>query len=123
MRKLIVVFTVVAAPLVTAAPAAAATADHPAAGSRDAAVVVMRFARDGLAHPPCSSRFAGPRGRHVAAVGRDEGGRRGRDAAPTPPRRRRDGVGMRRRARGALRPGVRGQRLGPGAAGGGLILR
>lgn len=79
MRKLIVVFTVVAAPLVAAAPAAAATADHPAAGSRD--------------------------------------------AAPTSPRRRRDGVGMRRRARGALRPGVRGQRLGPGAAGGGLIVR
>jgi hypothetical protein len=51
MRKLIVVISLVAAPLVAAAPAAA-TAGPRAAVSSAAAVVTAGRARDGMAHPP-----------------------------------------------------------------------
>lgn len=54
MRRMIIVVSLVAAPLVAAAPATAA-ADHQAAVTSDAAVVTAVPARGGLTHP-----FAAP---------------------------------------------------------------
>ena len=51
MRKLIIIVTLVAAPVVAAAPAIA-TAGHQATVSSAAAVVTVGPAREGLAYPP-----------------------------------------------------------------------
>jgi len=124
VRKLIVVVTLVVAPLAAAAPAAAAAADREGTGSDDAAVVTVGSARQDLSDPPIAS--PAPQARqavttqHSAAT---KSGRRHRGAAPASPRRRPRVVGVRRGARGARRPGVRRQRLGPGAAGIGLTVR
>jgi hypothetical protein len=52
MRKLIVVVTLAAAPLLAATPAVAGTAGHQAVGSGAADVVIVGLAREGRAQPP-----------------------------------------------------------------------
>ena len=89
MRKLIVVVTLVVAPLAAAAPAVAATADRAGTRSDDAAVVTVGSARRDLRDPPFAS--PAPQARLAATAQPSAATKSGGDTAMLP-RRPRDDV-------------------------------
>ena len=82
MRKLIVIVTLVAAPVVAVAPAAAVTPGHLAAVSSPVAVVTTRPAGDGLAYPP--SAPSAPQARDAATPRQSADTRSGGETAVLP---------------------------------------
>ena len=91
MRKLIIVVTLVAAPLVAAAPAVAATADRAGSGSDDAAVMLAGSARRDLANP--SVVPSTPQAREAATTQPSAVTKFGGETT-TPPRHQRDDAQM-----------------------------
>ena len=88
MRKLIIVVTLVAAPLVAAAPAVAATADRAGSGSDDAAVMLAGSARRDLANP--SVVPSTPQAREAATTQHSAATKSGGETAVLPRHHRED---------------------------------
>ena len=82
MRKLIIVVTLVAAPLVAAAPAVAATADRAGSGSDDAAVMLAGSARRDLTNPSVAPST--PQAREAATTPHSLATESGGDTAAAP---------------------------------------
>ena len=88
MRKLIIVVTLVAAPLVAAAPAVAATADRAGSGSDDAAVMLAGSARRDLTDPPIAP--PAPQAREAATPQHSLATKSGDETAAAPRHQRDD---------------------------------